>query len=100
MKKILIVSVFLIFASAFSANAQVVVKVRPASPKVVVVKPHRPGHAHVWVDGHWRWSKKAHKYVWIKGHWVKRKRGHKWMPGHWAKTPGGHKWVPGHWGRM
>ena len=80
-------------------SAQVVVKIKPARPKVVVVKPPKPGPKHVWINGHWKWSKKRKEYIWVKGYWLKPKKGRAWVPGHWEKVPGGFKWVPGHWRR-
>lgn len=88
-----------LFLYSESSLSQVVVKVKPANPKVVVVKPLKPGPKHIWVDGHWRWDKKRKEYIWIKGHWSKPKKGHAWIPGHWKKVPGGFKWIPGHWKR-
>ena len=82
----------------FTATSQIVVKVIPPKPKVIVPHPAKANPGHVWIDGHWKWSKKENKYVWVKGHWVKPDRpGSVWVPGHWADTPKGHKWVPGHW---
>jgi hypothetical protein len=80
-----------------TANAQVVVKEKPTSPKVIIVKPDRPGQDHVWIDGHWKWNKKLRKYVWIRGGWVKARRGHVWVPGKWQELPDGWKWIPGRW---
>lgn len=84
------------------ANSQVVVKVKPAKPKVVIVKADvpKPGPNHIWIDGHWTCEKKTKSYVWKKGHWVKPKKGKVWIPGHWKKVPGGHKWMSGHWKRV
>lgn len=102
MRKLSTLAAIAFITVVFSANtghSQVVVKVRPPRPKVVVKKPARPGPKFVWIDGHWRWNRKQHKYVWVAGHWTQPKRGHKWIPGHWASVPGGHKWIPGHWAR-
>ena len=92
----LVVSFF--FAKSFTAVSQVVVKVIPPKPKVIVPHPAKPNPGHVWIAGHWKWSKKENKYIWVKGHWEKPIRpGAVWIPGHWIDTPDGHKWVPGHW---
>lgn len=102
MKKFLLISMFFcagLFIYNDNLSAQVVVKVKPAKPKVVVVKPAKPGPKHVWIDGHWKWSKKRKEYVWVKGYWLKPKKGYTWVPGHWKKVPGGFKWVRGHWRR-
>ena len=96
MKTLILFSSILIFG-AYQASSQVVVKVRPNKPTVVVAKPAKHKKGHVWVEGHWRYDKKAGKYVWVKGHWKKARPGHVWVPGHWKEVPGGHEWVPGHW---
>jgi len=83
-----------------TAQAQVVVRVKPNRPAVVVAKPAKKKARHVWIAGHWRYNKKAQKYVWIKGHWAKAPKGQGcWVPGHWKTVEGGHQWVPGHWKR-
>ncbi len=84
--------------SSFSGQSQIVVKVKPNRPQAVVVQPVAPKNGHLWIDGHWLWSKKENKYVWVKGHWEKPPRpGAVWTPGYWMDAPGGYKWVPGHW---
>ena len=101
MKKYIVI--FFIIAGILITSqlkSQVVIKVRPAKPNVVVMKPQKPGTRHIWIDGHWKWNKKRKEYVWIKGYWTQPKKGQKWIPGHWVKVPGGHKWVPGHWARI
>lgn len=93
---VMVVSFFIM--GNFSATSQIVVKVIPTKPKVIVSHPAKANPGHTWIDGHWKWSKKNSKYVWIKGHWEKPARhGSTWVSGHWADTPKGHKWVPGHW---
>lgn len=102
MKKFLFISMIFcagLFICNDNLSAQVVVKIKPARPKVEVVKPSKPGPKHIWIDGHWKWDKKRKEYVWVKGHWSKPRKGHAWVPGHWQKVPGGFKWVPGHWRR-
>ncbi len=92
-----ILSFVLCFVGTFESAAQVVVKVKPNKPKVVVMKPAKANPGHVWIDGHWKWDKPSHQYIWVKGHWIKEKKGHTWVPGHWKSAPSGHEWVPGHW---
>lgn len=99
MKKLVMLTALFTLVIAAPTDAQVVVKIKPSRPHVVAVKPACPGPHYVWIDGHWRWSKKKHDYVWVDGHWVKARKGHVWVDGHWADVPGGHKWVPGHWQR-
>jgi hypothetical protein len=98
MKKVF-VSVFACILFSLASNAQVVVKVIPAAPVVKIIQPAKPGHHHVWIDGHWIWDKRTKQYIWRDGYWSKPKKGHHWVPGHWVDAPGGHKWIPGHWSR-
>ncbi len=78
--------------------SQMIVAVKPSRAKVVVVKPARPDIQHVWVDGHWKWSKKRQRYVWVNGQWAKKPRNKsRWISGHWKKVRGGWTYLPGHW---
>lgn len=78
--------------------SQVVVKVKPTKAKTTVIKPRKPSKNFVWIEGHWKWSKKTNRYIWVGGHWVKKPSSkHRWVPGHWRKAPGGWKFIPGHW---
>lgn len=90
---------FFVLANALNSSAQVIVKVKPLRPKVIVVKPAKVKRGHTWVKGHWRWNKRAKSYAWVKGHHVKSRRGFVYVPGHWRAAPRGHNWVPGHWKR-
>lgn len=38
-----------------------------------------PSRRHVWVPGHWDWSRRHHDWVWRPGHWKVPPRGR----GHW-----------------
>ncbi len=78
------------------AAAQVVVKVKPARPAVVVKRPAAKA-GYVWIAGHWKWNAKAKEYRWVKAHWIKARAGHNWTPGKWVKVGNRHKWVPGAW---
>ena len=93
--KIFLVFIIVIFFSNESA-AQLVVKVKPVKPKVVVVKPVKVKAGHVWVNGHWKVNA-AGNYVYIDGYHLKKRHGKIWVDGHWKKVPGGWKWTPGHW---
>lgn len=95
-KQIFLLSCFIVSSIGIS-NAQMVVKVRPAKPKVLVVKPAKAKPGHVWRNGHWVWNAKRKNYVWRKATWVKVNPGHAWMAGHWVRSANGHKWVPGYW---
>jgi len=97
MKKLMFSSLIVLILSGFSlqTNAQVIIKVRPKAPKVVVVhKKARPNH--IWITGHWKVNRFG-KYVWTKGYWVKKRHGSICVSGHWKKVRRGWTWVPGHW---
>ncbi|MCA9735427.1 YXWGXW repeat-containing protein [candidate division KSB1 bacterium] len=80
------------------AGPHVYVKVNPPSRKVVVVKPEKPHHDSIWINGAWRWT--GHKYVWNNGYWPAPRKGFVWISGHWAKAPKGWHWIEGHWKRV
>jgi hypothetical protein len=92
MQRIAIVSVILL-AFSMTGSAQVIVKVRPATP--VIVRTASPSARHMWVDG--GWVVRGNNYVWVDGYWIEPKRGHKWKPGRWNSRKGGWVWAPGHW---
>lgn len=99
-KRILVIAVVALmsFWGMSEANSQVVVKVKPARAKVVVVKPAKPGRNYVWVEGHWKWNKRSRSYTWENGYWARRPRQNSvWVAAKWKKVPGGWKYVPGHW---
>jgi hypothetical protein len=100
MKKYLIkAAAVMVFAIGFAcaANAQFVVRVRPATP-ILKVRPACPSPRHVWVDGNHVW--RNNQYVWTNGYWaIPPSRGHRWANGHWKKNRGGWVWVPGRWRR-
>jgi hypothetical protein len=87
------------FALPAASSAQVVVRVRPVAPKVVVVRPAERRAGWVWADGEWRWDRPTKQYVWVEGHWIKEVPSSVWVAGHWRRTRGGEAWVPGHWAR-
>jgi len=98
MKKVIFISALFLFGIFIpDAKSQIVVKVRPARPAVVVKKPVKARRGHVWREGHWVYSNKKGKYIWRKGQWVKKRPGKVWVKGHWKLVPGGQRWVPGHW---
>ncbi len=104
MKRIIIITVITCMLGLFvsvDTISQVIIKVKPIRPKVVLIKANvpRPGPSYVWIDGHWQWDKRSSSYIWAKGKWVKNKRNRIWISGHWHKVTGGWKWVPGHWKR-
>lgn len=78
------------------AGAQVIVRVRPARPRTVVVRPAAPSPAHVWVEEDW--VGRGRRYRWHGGYWVAPPRnGVVWVPGHWEARRRGEVWVPGYW---
>ena len=98
MKKVIFISALFLFGIFIpDAKSQIVVKVRPARPAVVVKKPVKVRRGHVWREGHWVYSNKKGKYIWRKGQWVKKRPGKVRVKGHWKSVPGGQRWVPGHW---
>ena len=102
MKKILIkfcVLFFIAIAVVNFAEAQFVIKVRPA-PVVVKARPAAPSRDYVWVEGDWVWQ--GNNYIYKEGYWARPAfRGANWIPGHWKyhRRRGGWFWVPGHWNR-
>jgi len=99
MKKI--TKVFMLFAALTlgalaTANAQIVVRVRPSRPAVVVTRPAQPSPRHVWVDE--EWVPRGHRYVWHGGYWTKPPhRNAVFVPGHWDHHERGEVWVKGYW---
>ncbi len=87
----------LLCMSFITLQSQVVVKIKPARPKVLVVKPADPRPGYLWRTGYWRWHKNKHQYIWVKASWVKENPGHHWTAGYWKKNSHGHVWVAGHW---
>lgn len=91
------VCVALIFATSFSASAQIFVKIRPAHERVV--RTVAPGPGYVWVDE--EWEPRGGTYVYTGGRWVAPPHpGFIWVPGHWRRHGrDGEWWVAGHWRR-
>ena len=88
--------VLLLSLGAAAVQAQIVVRVRPARPAVVVKRPAAPGPAYVWVDDDWVLSGNA--YTWKGGYWAAPPRhGAVYIKGHWRKRGHGWVWVPGRW---
>jgi hypothetical protein len=89
----------LIMAISFSAvaNAQFVVKIRPAGP-IYRARPIAPSPSHVWVSGNYVW--RGGQYVYTDGYWaIPPRPGVFWVEGHWKHRRGGWVWIPGHWRR-
>lgn len=79
-----------------AAEAQIIVKIRPAAP-AYRVRPIAPSRSHVWIGGNYVW--RAGQYVYTDGYWASPRPGHHWVEGHWKHKRGGWVWVPGHWRR-
>jgi hypothetical protein len=89
--------IFLSFSDAPQLSAQIIVKVRPNRPAVVLKRPAKAKSDHTWVDGHWRYDNQSNRYVWAKGHWKQNRNGHNWTAGKWVACTGGHNWTAGRW---
>lgn len=87
----------ILISSVVVAQAQIVVKVRPAAP-VLRARPVCPSPGHVWVGGNYVW--RGGQYVYTDGYWAPPRAGHRWVDGHWKHRRGGWVWVPGHWRRF
>jgi hypothetical protein len=89
----------LVVALSFTAmaDAQIVVKIRPAAP-VIRARPVAPSHTHVWVGGNYVW--RGGTYIYEEGYWATPPAPRSiWVEGHWKQKRGGWVWVPGHWRR-
>lgn len=60
----------------------------------------RPTVRHIWVNGHWRFSRRLQRDVWVDGRWVVKARHHRWVDGHYERFRGRRTWVPGCWVRI
>ncbi len=93
--KILFVLMFIAFGAS-NSFAQIVVRVRPARPAVVVARPPAPSRFHVWVDEDW--VPQGGTYAWHGGYWAAPPHpGARYIPGHWRDTRRGAIWIQGHW---
>ena len=97
MKKYLkiIIVLFVIAMNSSSAYAQLVIRVRPAAPRVVRIAA--PSPRHVWIEEDWALRNNAYAYT--GGRWAEPPAGYSvWVPGHWKQTPRrGWVWKPGRW---
>lgn len=96
LKKIGMVLLAVLFA-ANTSFGQVIVRVRPVRPRVVVVqRPAPPSPRHVWVEEDW--VPRGRRYVWHGGYWAAPPRpAAVWIPGHWERRRGGEVWIRGYW---
>lgn len=97
--KIGAIALLLAAGDVTNSDAQIVVRVRPNRPSVVVTnRPPQPTPRHVWVDEDWR--ARGRRYNWHGGYWTAPPRRYPnaaWVPGHWESRRGGNVWVGGHW---
>ncbi|WP_461449518.1 hypothetical protein [Mucilaginibacter sp.] len=82
--------------TGLTAKAQIIVRIHPARPAVVVARPVAPGPGAVWVDEDW--APRNGTYAWHGGYWaVPPHPGAFYVRGHWRETRRGSIWIPGHW---
>ena len=91
----IVLAVLLIVGCTAAADAQIIVKVRPAAP--VYVRPVAPAPNYVWIDG--GWVVRSGHYVYVNGYWTRPRRGYHYSTGHWDHCRGGYAYVPGRWSR-
>lgn len=85
--------------AAYAGTAGVATRVTASPPavraEVVVV---RPGPAHVWVPGHWRWVAPRRTYAWTAGAWIVPPRPRAvWVAPRHERRRGGWVYVAGRW---
>jgi hypothetical protein len=95
MRNLLLATLFAVGLGIGSADAQVVVTVRPPRARVEH-RGARPSHNHVWVGGFNRWDGRA--YIWEPGHWVAPPRPRAvWVAPRWVHRHNGWVFIEGHW---
>ena len=92
-----VVVIALITLNINSANAQVIVSVKPIPKKVRVIKTPKPFPNAVWITGEWTWNMRSNRYVWRAGRWVKAKRNKRYVAGKWERRRTGWIYIPGKW---
>jgi hypothetical protein len=95
MKKFILTALLGLGLGIGSAQAEVVVGIRP--PAVIVEhRGIRPSPRHVWVGGYHRWDGRA--YVWEPGRWDIPPREHAvWVAPRWRHRHDGYVFVEGRW---
>jgi len=93
--KILIL--LMVFAAEQSNSQQLIVRVHPRRPGMIIVKrPHRPSARHVWVEDEWTPGGKT--YIYRRGYWALPPHPQtNWIAGHWDHRGKGYFSVPGQW---
>ena len=92
---LLVVMLSLLTFNACATKTIYISKQPPA--KIVEVKPIQPHPNMIWIEGHWKWHRRAHKYVWVPGRWQKVKKNRIWISGSWENTHRGWIWIEGYW---
>jgi hypothetical protein len=97
LRKNAVLLLLLLGLSAAEASAQIVVRVRPPRPHVVITaRPVAPSPRHVWIDEDW--EPNGTEYRWHGGYWIEPPRPRAvWVPGHWRHNRHGYIWIRGHW---
>ena len=65
--------------------------------RIVVNRGYRPSRRHIWVAGHWRFSRRLGRDVWMDGRWALRRAHHRWIPGRYQRFNGVRVWIDGCW---
>jgi hypothetical protein len=60
-------------------------------------RPLPPNESYIWINGNWRWDRRAHIYVYDNGYWVRPRHGHVYREGRWETDPRGKWWRKGYW---
>lgn len=95
MNKLILTALLGIGLGVVSAQAEVVVKIRPPAA-VVEQRTVAPSGRHVWIAGYHRWDGNA--YAWVPGRWEEPPRAHAvWVRPRWVHRHGGWVFVEGRW---
>lgn len=65
--------------------------------RIVVNRGYRPSKRHIWVSGHWKYSRRLGRDIWVDGRWAVRRAYHRWVPGRYQRFNGIRIWVDGCW---
>lgn len=82
-----------IVPATLEAKPRISIELGAGPPALRIETYNRPpSRRHVWVPGHWEWSRRAHDWVWRSGAWrvPPRGRGY-WIPESYERR--GDRWV-------
>lgn len=85
----------LVSATPVVAQAQIIVRIAPPEPRVMVIPEPRRGY--VWVPGYWNWQNKRH--VWVNGQWLRDRKGYAYHQPRWKEDNGSWQLERGRWSR-